>query len=275
MQKRLTNNKLKKTKKENLIELLKSLYNELNEDNKPKLTKTVVEAQNEGKDVIIDAIEWMYDLISEQTQDVLVSTKAPIETKTKKITLKSKKDNGTEEPDNYMPRRVPIRKPGQPLPESDVVKLVGYRYTYPQFPKQYHNATVGAEIHARGDIKTIQDIAKALTLAEEQGNRLIVCAWVNKLDIRDNYLYDDLGVHEEPITKVLEPWGGSFPDDLDIQEIAYIDEEHGRVFTTISYYTGVPFTYTRRGFENCEELNCRASRFDYQIYEVLNNKNSL
>lgn len=268
---RLTNNKLRKTKKVDLIELLRSLYNELNEENKPKLTKTVVEAENEGKDVIIDAIEWMYDLISEQTQEVLVTTKAPIETKTKgKITLKSKTD--VPEEDDYKPKRVNIRKPGQPLVEGEVVKLVGYRYTYPKFPEQYFNKTAGAEIRSRSDIKSIQDIAKALTIAEEQGNKLIVCAWVNRLDIRDNYLYDEYGVHEEPLSKVLEKWGGSFPDDLDIQEIAYVDEEHGKVFTTISYYTGVPFTYTRRGFENCEELNCRASKFDYQIYEVLKNK---
>ena len=159
-----------------------------------------------------------------------------------------------------------------PTPE-EIVKLVGYRYSYPKFPLEFNcKALNNRKLINRGDIETIAEfkaIENAMYEENESNDNFVIAVYVKEEDIVDSRMYDWCNMYPNSSFKtMLKPFGiEHFPQELDILKIVDISE---KAIMAKSMYTDIPYVFTHNRFKNHPKLHCRANfmGLDYQIYQV-------
>lgn len=158
------------------------------------------------------------------------------------------------------------------LTQDEIFELCGYRYVYPVFPQEIIDTEVLEEetefVRLDGGVEEIQDLYEK---SFEEGNDVVVMMYFPKYE-RDY----DLDAHNvlpmRNISKrdLLKSYGGSFPQNLDIQNIVHMDNDT-MCLMTVSLITGLPYCISLGAYaETNEELKCRVTQngLDYQFYQV-------
>ena len=153
----------------------------------------------------------------------------------------------------------------QEVTEAQVVKLVGYRYTRPEFPQTLKSAMLGEYTLERVDEEKLDK------LEEMDIDNLIVATFYAPHD--SGQYVDPENVLDVEYTKKLQAKGlDSFPNNLDLGQVYYLNSED-KVMVHISLFTGIPYTVSMRPkwAKVDKTLHCRVNNFghDYAIYKAV------
>lgn len=200
-----------------------------------------------------------------KVKDLEEATVEEIEAKEtpKKDTKKSKKEakNTKKETKKDTPK-VEAKKE---VTEEQIVKLVGYRYTRPEFPQTLKSAMLGEYTLERVDEEKLDK------LEEMDIDNLIVATFYAPHD--SGQYVDPENVLDVEYTKKLQAKGlDSFPNNLDLGQVYYLNSED-KVMVHISLFTGIPYTVSMRPkwAKVDKTLHCRVNNFghDYAIYKAV------
>lgn len=148
---------------------------------------------------------------------------------------------------------------------GQIVKLVGYRYTRPEFPKTLKSDMLGDYTLERVDEEKLEK------LEEMDIDNLIVATFFAPHD--SGQYVDPENVLDTEYTKKLQSKGlDKFPNNLDLGQVYYLNAED-RVMVHISLFTGIPYTVSMRAkwSKVDKTLNCRVNNYghDYAIYKAV------
>lgn len=262
----------------------------------------------DAKELLLDLVDnYMLDEVEEEEEEIDIVIPSAVEnslkTKKKKANdeeeaanrivsiIDKKKDNkpklntdfrskveppvnnkSTGKVDNKTKKQQDVVMPPKPS-EEQIVKLVGYRYSYPQFPLEFKSQVLqGERLKSRGDIKTLKDFMVEDDKAQNgEVGKFYIAVYVKINDIVDPRSYDHCNMYpNQSFNQMLKEYGGNFPQELDMLEIVHLDDKS---LVGVSMLTQIPYIFTHRSFNNNNNtvLNCRANYqgLDFQIYQVM------
>lgn len=177
---------------------------------------------------------------------------------TKKDSKKPKKEAKKETP------KVEKEAEKELTPEQ-IVKLVGYRYTRPEFPQTLKSDMLGDYTLERVD----EDSFKKLE--EMDIDNLIVATFFSPKD-GENYVDPDF-VSDKSYKELLREKGlDHFPNNLDLAQVYYIDSTFNALMY-VSLITGIPYVTSCKGkYAKVDKtLHSRMNTFghDFAIYKAV------
>ena len=179
----------------------------------------------------------------------------------KKEAKKSKKD--AEKP------KKEAKKEDEELTPSQIVELVGYRYTRPKFPEVLDTDMLGDYILKRVDTNSFTEL-------EKMGlDNLIVATFFSDKDSEayvDPNFISDKGYKELLQEKGLQ----HFPNNLDLAQVYHIDANFNSLMY-VSLITGIQYVASCKGkYAKVDKtLHSRMNTFghDFAIYKAVSRKN--
>lgn len=203
-----------------------------------------------------------------KVKDLEEATVEEIEAKEtpKKDTKKPKKEAKTKKETKKVEKKeTPKTEPKKEVTEAEIVKLVGYRYTRPEFPQTLKSDMLGDYTLERVDE---ENLAK---LEEMDIDNLIVATFYAPHD--SGQYVDPENVLDTDYTKKLQAKGlDKFPNNLDLGQVYYLNSED-KVMVHISLFTGIPYTVSLRPkwAKVDKTLKCRVNNYghDYAIYKAV------
>lgn len=125
-----------------------------------------------------------------------------------------------------------------------------------RLPQLLKSESLKADLVARPDLKTIQDIAKAFA---EGTDFVIATYWTRRHLKQFASSYDPLNINPDRPK--------AFEHDLDLIEVTYAND---LVVTGVSLYSSVPNVFLPINFDRDEEFGLRfANGVEFEIYEVV------
>lgn len=125
-------------------------------------------------------------------------------------------------------------------------------------PQLINSKSLKADLVARPDLKTIQDIAKAFA---EGTDFVIATYWTRRHLKQFASSYDPMNINPNRPT--------AFENDLDLIEVTYAND---LVVTGVSLYSFVPQIFLPINFDRDEEYGLRfANGVEFEVYEVVEN----
>lgn len=154
------------------------------------------------------------------------------------------------------------------LTPSQIVELVGYRYTRPKFPEVLDTDMLGDYVLKRVD-------TDSFTKLEEIGlDNLIVATFFSD---KDTEAYVDPNfISDKSYKELLQEKGlQHFPNNLDLAQVYYIDANFNSMMY-VSLITGIQYVASCKGkYAKVDKtLHCRMNTFghDFAIYKAVKNK---
>ena len=183
--------------------------------------------------------------------------------KPKKETKKAKKDDKSVKSADGKKRTK-----YEPMPE-EIVKLVGYRYTRPEFPEVLGTDMLGDYVLKRVDTDSFAELEKM------DVDNLIVATFFSEKD-GENYVDPDF-ISEKSYKDLLKEKGlQHFPNNLDLAQIYRIDSKFNSLMY-VSLITDIPYVTSCKGkYAKVDKtLHSRMNTFghDFAIYKAVSKKN--
>lgn len=155
----------------------------------------------------------------------------------------------------------------EPMPE-EIVKLVGYRYTRPEFPKLLKSDMLGDYTLERVDTDSFTELEKM------DIDNLIVATFFSDKD-SETYV-DPLFISDKSYKELLQEKGlQHFPNNLDLAQVYHIDANFNSMMY-VSLITGIQYVASCKGkYAKVDKtLHCRMNTFghDFAIYKAVKNK---
>lgn len=155
----------------------------------------------------------------------------------------------------------------EPMPE-EIVKLVGYRYTRPEFPKLLKSDMLGDYTLERVDTDSFTELEKM------DIDNLIVATFFSDKD-SETYV-DPFFISDKSYKELLQEKGlQHFPNNLDLAQVYHIDANFNSMMY-VSLITGIQYVASCKGkYAKVDKtLHCRMNTFghDFAIYKAVKNK---
>ena len=197
--------------------------------------------------------------IIDEPEPVVVTQKSK---KAKKEAENTKKDTKKKETPKTEPKKE--AEPKEVTPEQ-IVKLVGYRYTRPEFPQTLKSDMLGDYTLERVD----EDSFKKLE--EMDIDNLIVATFFSPKD-GENYVDPDF-ISDKSYKELLREKGlDHFPNNLDLAQVYYLDSTFNALMY-VSLITGIPYVTSCKGkYAKVDKtLHSRMNTFghDFAIYKAV------
>lgn len=203
------------------------------------------------------------------------SVKSKPKTLTKKTVNKSNEYEATEEEIEAVNKAINTKKKDtkkdDKLSAEEIVKLCGYRYTYPEFPKTFTTPYKEGKVFTRVDSNDINEVFSMWEEADDEEEALVCVMYFPEYE-RD-FEIDPHGVMNSNVSRktLLKQYGGKYPLNLDIQTIFHMHAPT-RAMCSVSAYTGIPYATAlqQAWFETNDRLKCRVTQngLDYQFYKM-------
>ena len=227
---------------------------ELKED----LAKAIVPANFTNLEDFLDVAQ----NIGIKVEGLDTETVEKVEKTTKKETKKAKKDDKSVKSADGKKRTK-----YEPMPE-EIVKLVGYRYTRPEFPELLKSDMLGDYTLERIDTDSFTELEKM------DIDNLIVATFFSDKD-SETYV-DPFFISDKSYKELLQEKGlQHFPNNLDLAQVYHIDANFNSLMY-VSLITGIQYVASCKGkYAKVDKtLHCRMNTFghDFAIYKAVKNK---
>lgn len=152
----------------------------------------------------------------------------------------------------------------EPMPE-EIVKLIGYRYTRPEFPKLLKSDMLGDYTLERVDTDSFTELEKMNI------DNLIVATFFSDKD-SETYV-DPNFISDKSYKELLQEKGlQHFPNNLDLAQVYHISPEFNSMMY-VSLITGIQYVASCKGkYAKVDKtLHCRMNTFghDFAIYKAV------
>ena len=223
---------------------------ELKED----LAKAIVPANFTNLEDFLDVAQ----NIGIKVEGLDAETVEKVEKTTKKETKKAKKDDKSVKSADGKKRTK-----YEPMPE-EIVKLVGYRYTRPEFPELLKSDMLGDYTLERVDTDSFAELEKM------DIDNLIVATFFSDKD-SETYV-DPFFISDKSYKELLQEKGlQHFPNNLDLAQVYHIDANFNSLMY-VSLITGIQYVASCKGkYAKVDKtLHSRMNTFghDFAIYKA-------
>ena len=224
---------------------------ELKED----LAKAIVPANFTNLEEFLDVAQ----NIGIKVEGLDTETVEKVEKTTKKETKKAKKEA-------KKPAETPKKE--VELTPAQIVELVGYRYTRPEFPELLKSDMLGDYTLERVDTDSFAELEKM------DIDNLIVATFFSDKD-SETYV-DPFFISDKSYKELLQEKGlQHFPNNLDLAQVYHIDANFNSLMY-VSLITGIQYVASCKGkYAKVDKtLHCRMNTFghDFAIYKAVKNK---
>ena len=240
---------------------------ELKED----LTKAIVPENFANLEDFLDVAQ----NIGIKVEGLDTDTVENIEKTTKKDAEKPKKEAKNTKKDTKAPKKEAKKEAKAPKKEdeeltpSQIVELVGYRYTRPKFPEVLDTDMLGDYILKRVDTNSFTELEKM------DVDNLIVATFFSD---KDSEAYVDPNfISDKSYKELLQEKGlQHFPNNLDLAQVYHIDANFNSLMY-VSLITGIQYVASCKGkYAKVDKtLHSRMNTFghDFAIYKAVSRKN--
>lgn len=177
---------------------------------------------------------------------------------------KPKKEAKKPKKETKKPVEAPKKEVKEELTPAQIVKLVGYRYTRPEFPEVLDTDMLGDYVLKRVDTDSFAELEKM------DVDNLIVATFFSDND-SESYV-DPNFISDKSYKELLKDKGlQHFPNNLDLAQVYRIDSKFNSLMY-VSLITDIPYTVSCKGkFAKVDKvLHSRMNTFghDFAIYKA-------
>ena len=187
----------------------------------------------------------------------------PVEVEPEKVE-KPKKEAKKSKKEAKKPVEAPKKEVKEELSPEQIVKLVGYRYTRPEFPEVLDTDMLGDYVLKRVDTDSFAELEKM------DVDNLIVATFFSEKD-GENYVDPDF-ISDKSYKELLKEKGlQHFPNNLDLAQVYRIDSKFNSLMY-VSLITDIPYVTSCKGkYAKVDKtLHSRMNTFghDFAIYKA-------